>query len=123
MMPIIFPSYEKSPGKLINYEVFNINQMIGILLALLNNCSLIDPSIDHVRGLFTNGHDWALFEVHKEYVKRTNFFRPSHRGKNKLYTPKFFDDYDHIKCVIGLIRYSLCRIFFFLFFKYLFFRY
>jgi len=109
MVPIIFPNYEKSKAKLLNYEVYDINQMIGVSLALLNISSMIDSSVSHVRSFFTNGHEWALYEIHKDFVKRTNFFKPSYVGRDKYYTPKFFDDYNHIKAVLGLIRYALCK--------------
>ncbi len=111
MIPIMFPNYEKSRAKLLNYEVYNINQLIGVSLAILNISSVTDPTIDHVRSFFTNGHEWALYEVHKDFVKRTNFFRPNYKGKDKYYTPKFFDDYDHIRAILGLIRYALCKAF------------
>jgi hypothetical protein len=109
MIPIIFPSYEKSRGKLLNYEIYNVNQIVGSSLALLEISSGIDSTIDHVRSFFTNGHEWALYEVHREYIKRTNFFRPNYKGKDKYYSAKFYDDYDHIKAILGLIRYGLCN--------------
>lgn len=109
MTPIIFPNYETSKAKLLNYEVYNVNKLVGTCLALLNHSMAVDSSIQHVRGFFTNGHEWALYEVHKEYVKRTNFFRPKYRGKDKYYFAKFFDDFEHIKAILGLIRYALCN--------------
>ena len=118
MIPIIFPNYEKSRAKLLNYEVYNINQMIGVSLAILNISAVIDPEVDHVRSFFTNGHEWALYEVHKDFVKRTNFFRPNYRGRDKYYTAKFFDDYDHIRSVLGLIRYGLCNFLLFFYCSY-----
>ncbi len=76
--------------------------------------------VEYIKGLFTNGHDWALYEVHENYVKKTDFFRPKmpynkekagYNGQNghNSYMPKIFDDYGHLQAVIGLIRYAMSK--------------
>lgn len=37
----------------------------------------IDPSIDYVRLLHTDGHRWKLYEVHRSHIKKTKFFEPN----------------------------------------------
>jgi hypothetical protein len=76
--------------------------------------SAIDPSIQYARCLHTDGHRWKLYEVHRTHVKKTKFFAPdpmSRINTEKLVRfskqPRFFDDYEHMLSVIGLIRYSM----------------
>jgi hypothetical protein len=33
----------------------------------------VDPSIEYVRLLHTDGHRWKLYEVHRSHVKKTKF--------------------------------------------------
>jgi hypothetical protein len=75
----------------------------------------IDSSIEYVRCFHTDGHRWKLYEIHKTHVKKTKFFEPDpdsrSRNKNNIIkntkTPRFFDDYEHMLSVIGLIRYAM----------------
>ena len=76
----------------------------------------VDPSITYVRCLHTDGHRWKLYEVHRTHVKKTKFFCPrsDSRINNPANTsvkfsrdPRFFDDYDHMLSVIGLLRFSM----------------
>lgn len=79
----------------------------------------------YVRGMQTNGHDWKLFEVNDLYVKKTTFYKP----KNKFYLkrddregllrpnnslrPFIWEDNYHMSSIIGLIRFTLSKIFIF----------
>lgn len=52
-----------------------------------------------------------MFEVHDNFVKKTKFFSPRKsqtQFKDGRIAPRFFDDYEHMLSVIGLIRYALC---------------
>ena len=47
----------------------------------------IDPTIEYVRLLQTDGHRWRLYEVHRSHVKKTKFFEPRkdlRKANNKL---------------------------------------
>ena len=74
----------------------------------------IDPSIQYARCLHTDGHRWKLYEVHRTHVKKTKFFAPdplSRLSNEKLVKfskeSRFFDDYEHMLSVVGLIRYAM----------------
>jgi hypothetical protein len=76
--------------------------------------SAIDPSIQYARCLHTDGHRWKLYEIHRTHVKKTKFFEPNPRSRisnEKLVKfskqPRFFDDYEHMLSIIGLIRYGM----------------
>lgn len=66
-----------------------------------------NQDIEFVRAFHTNGHEWCLYEIHENYVKRTSFFKPKMVSVPINYTPKFYDDYSHIQAVIGLIRFAM----------------
>jgi hypothetical protein len=63
--------------------------------------------------MHTDGHCWKLYEVHRSHVKKTKFFEPRdirrQVDKKLMSTPvsRFFDDYEHMLSVIGLIRFGL----------------
>ena len=91
-----------------------MTQIVSCGLWCLEHMSEVDPSIEYVRLLHTDGHRWKLYEVHHSHVKKTKFFeaRPALRyNSNKLVrftsTPRFFDDYEHMLSVIGLIRFAM----------------
>ena len=74
----------------------------------------IDPNIEYVRLIHTDGHRWRLYEVHRSHVKKTKFFEPRaslRQANNKIVRftsqARFFDDYEHMLSVIGLIRFAL----------------
>jgi hypothetical protein len=73
----------------------------------------VDPSIEYARVIHTDGHCWKLYEVHRSHIKKTKFFmpRPLRESSNKisLHTnaARFFDDYDHMLSVIGLLRFAM----------------
>jgi hypothetical protein len=74
----------------------------------------VDPSIEYVRVIHTDAHRLKLYEVHRSHVKKTKFFepRPSMRLNNNKLTrftqqPRFFDDYEHMLSVIGMIRFAM----------------
>ena len=76
--------------------------------------SAIDPEIQYVRSLHTDGHRWKLYEIHKTHVKKTKFFAPepssrinSEKSVQFSNQPRFFDDYEHMLSVIGLIRFAM----------------
>lgn len=73
----------------------------------------VDPTIEYARVFHTDGHCWKLYEVHRSHVKKTKFFQPrmlrhnSNRVSLHTNTPRFFDDYEHMLSVIGLIRFGM----------------
>ena len=71
----------------------------------------IDPTIKYARCLHTDGHRWKLYEVHRTHVKKTKFFTPHPStvvGNAPIRRdPRFFDDYDHMLSVIGMIRFAM----------------
>jgi len=106
VIPVIFPHYVKEEG--VYYERYNNAQIIGIAYCLLRNFKFnYGDDIQYVKAIQTNGHEWCLFEVHEHYVKKTNFFKPKMINPPLDYMPKFFDDYNHIKSALGLIRYAM----------------
>ena len=74
----------------------------------------IDPTIEYARVIQTDGHCWKLYEVHRSHVKKTKFFRPrsslrrAQSGK-VMFTDqaRFFDDYEHMLSVIGMLRFAM----------------
>ncbi len=110
VVPVVFPRYEKEEGQF--YERYSNAQLIGMAHCLLQNFKINYAKNDSndtqfIKAIQTNGHDWCLLEIHEHYVKKTNFFRPSMMNPPSGYVPKIFDDYNHIRTVIGLIRYAL----------------
>lgn len=82
----------------------------------LEHMSSIDPEIKYVRCVHTDGHRWKLYEIHRTHVKKTKFFVPDEYSrinnrfqKNVKLTkePRFFDDYDHMLSVIGMLRFAM----------------
>ena len=78
--------------------------------------SQVDPDIQYSRCLHTDGHRWKLYEVHRTHVKKTKFFspHPESRINNKSLDsvkftrqPRFFDDYEHMLSVIGMLRFAM----------------
>lgn len=74
----------------------------------------VDPSIEYVRLIHTDGHRWKLYEVHRTHVKKTKFFEPRsslRENSNKLVRhttqARFFDDYEHMLSVVGMIRFAM----------------
>jgi len=117
MVPFIFPNLRKHYFSHMVEETFNINQVVGTAMWLLSHSKIPDPDMQFIRLFHTNGHKWCLYEVHEQYVKKTKFFTPSSIGvrkdPNKLL--KFYDDYNHMQTILGLIRFALSNIFFNLF--------
>ena len=80
----------------------------------LEHMSQIDPQIEYARVIHTNGHHWKLYEVHRTHVKKTKFFRPDNKlrkatNRMVMFTDeaRFFDDYEHMLSVIGMIRFAM----------------
>lgn len=76
--------------------------------------SAIDPEIQYVRSMHTDGHRWKLYEIHKTHVKKTKFFAPAPTSRINSEDhvkfgndPRFFDDHEHMLSVIGLIRFAM----------------
>ncbi len=65
------------------------------------------------RVLITNGHMWRLLELHANHVKKSKFLMPSQlsgplcRYKEKSMPILFYEDYEHMLGVVGLIRFAL----------------
>jgi hypothetical protein len=86
---------------------------VATAYCLLKNYKLYHPDkgdIQCIKAIQTNGHEWCLFEVHEDYVKKTTVFKPNMIARPKNYTPKIFDDFEHLKAVLGLIRYGLSKL-------------
>lgn len=76
--------------------------------------SAIDPEISYARVIHTDGHNWKLYEVHRTHIKKTKFFKPRkelRKSGNKIVKfteePRFFDDYDHMLSVLGMLRFAM----------------
>ena len=69
----------------------------------------IDPTIEYSRVIHTDGHCWKLYEIHRSHIKKTKFFQPRMLRTKALHTnsPRFFDDYEHMLSVIGLLRFAM----------------
>lgn len=70
----------------------------------------VDPDLNFARALYTNGHEWKLFEIHENFVKKTKFFVPKPsmaRYDEGQLAPRFFDDYEHMLSIVGLLRFAL----------------
>ena len=74
----------------------------------------VDSTIQYARVMQTDGHNWKLYEVHRSHVKKTKFFSPraqirqnSQRVVQHTSNPRFFDDYEHMLSVIGMIRFAM----------------
>ena len=55
-----------------------------------------------------------MYEVHRSHVKKTKFFKPRKQlrkanNRQVLFTDeaRFFDDYDHMLSVIGMLRFAM----------------
>lgn len=111
MIPIVFSIYDKKFRTSEDFERFNQAQIVAIGYSLLTNCKLLKSDdgeeVQHIRALHTNGHDWALYEIHDNFVKKTNFFKPKVHNRDADYYPRFYDNYNHMQAVLGLIRYAL----------------
>mmetsp|Transcript_4490 Transcript_4490/g.7654 ORF Transcript_4490/g.7654 Transcript_4490/m.7654 type:complete len:188 (+) Transcript_4490:457-1020(+) len=95
-------------------EFYPMTQAVGAGYWCLRHMSQVDPSIKYARCFHTDGHNWKLYEVHETHVKKTKFFVPNEdsrrqSGQRMKFTsePRFFDDFDHMLSVIGLIRYAM----------------
>ncbi len=108
-MPIIFANVTKEPITKSYLEIYSEPQIVGTAYCLLKNYQLNFDSneVEYVRAFHTNGHQWCLYEVHENYVKKTNFFTPQKLTHNKNSYPRFHDNYNHIQAVLGLIRFAL----------------
>jgi hypothetical protein len=114
LMPIFFPLAKRPEEGKLQIEEFPLTQVVSAGLWSLEHMSAIDPSIQYARCLHTDGHKWKLYEVHRTHVKKTKFFSPDpvsrlHNEKLLKYSrePRFFDDYEHMLSVIGMIRYGM----------------
>lgn len=114
LVPIFFPVSRGSTHTPFISEQFNLTQIVSCGIWSLEHMSDVDPSIEYVRLLHTDGHRWKLYEVHRSHVKKTKFFEPSstmRQNSNRLVRhttqPRFFDDYEHMLSVIGLIRFAM----------------
>ena len=114
MLPVFFPIEKTPQGKSIPLEYFPLPQVISAGLWCLEHMSAIDPTIQYARCLHTDGHRWKLYEIHRTHVKKTKFFEPhptSRINNEKIVRltrqPRFYDDYEHMLSVIGLIRFAM----------------
>lgn len=115
LLPIFFPQVTKAAAnETFDREEFPITQIASAGLWSLEQMSAVDPTIQYVRCLHTDGHRWKLYEVHKTHLKKTKFFEP--RPQSRVATqrlsrftrqPRFFDDDEHMLSVIGMIRFAM----------------
>ena len=113
-MPIFFPVTSRPRSGFLEIEEYPLSQVVSAGLWCLEHMSSIDPSIQYARCLHTDGHRWKLYEVHRTHVKKTKFFSPDPNARlvNESLVkftsePRFFDDYEHMLSVIGMIRYAM----------------
>lgn len=76
LLPVFFPVQLKSIHSPFTQENFPLTQVVSAGLWCLEHMSDVDPSIEYVRVLHTDGHRWKLYEVHRSHVKKTKFFEP-----------------------------------------------
>ena len=114
LLPIFFPIVHDRAGGGQQMETFPLQQAVSAGLWCLEHMSEIDPTIEYARCMHTDGHRWKLYEIHRTHVKKTKFFAPdpmSRINNEKIVKhtsePRFFDDYDHMLSVIGLIRFAM----------------
>lgn len=114
LVPVFFPKQKNTSHTPFTSETFALTQIVSCGLWCLEHMSDVDPSIEYVRLIHTDGHRWKLYEVHRSHVKKTKFFEPRsslREANNKLIRfstqSRFFDDYDHMLSVIGLIRFAM----------------
>lgn len=97
-------------------ETYPLTQIVSAGLWCLEHMNAIDPTIQYARCLHTDGHRWKLYEVHKTHVKKTKFFSPDPKSRisdaslNSVKfsrDARFFDDYEHMLSVIGMIRFAM----------------
>lgn len=119
MLPIVFSTEieKEHMWQKIGYEeFFNSAQVVGIGYSILTNCKILDEKVEHVRAFHTNGHIWQLHEIFDNFTKKTNFFKPATNTnisnlRNEItFQPKFWEDFNHIQTILGLIRYALCNL-------------
>ena len=75
-MPVFFPIQRASGLSPFIPESFNLTQIVSCGIWCLEHMSDVDPTIEYVRLLHTDGHRWKLYEVHRSHVKKTKFFEP-----------------------------------------------
>ena len=114
LIPVFFPAQKKSFYSPFVAERFSLAQAVSAGLWCLEHMSDIDPQIEYARVIHTNGHHWKLYEVHRSHVKKTKFFKPKARlrsssNKQVMFTneARFFDDYEHMLSVIGMLRFAM----------------
>lgn len=114
LLPIFFPIQDNNNSTAFTTETFPMSQIVSCGSWCIEHMNDVDPSIDYVRAFHTDGHRWKLYEVHRSHVKKTKFFEPRasmRQSSNKLVRftsqPRFFDDYEHMLSVIGLIRFAM----------------
>ena len=75
-MPVFFPI--QKGGKFTHEfgEFYSLEQIVGAGFWFLEHMQAIDPEIDYVRLLHTDGHIWKLYELHRTHLKKTGFFAP-----------------------------------------------
>jgi hypothetical protein len=57
-------------------ETYPLEQIVGAGMWFLTHMQEIDPTIDYVRAIHTDGHEWKLYEIHETHFKKTGFFSP-----------------------------------------------
>ena len=114
LLPIFFPIQDSNNSTAFTTETFAMSQIVSCGSWCIEHMNDVDPSIDYVRAFHTDGHRWKLYEIHRSHVKKTKFFEPRasvRQSSNKLVRftsqPRFFDDYEHMLSVIGLIRFAM----------------
>jgi len=114
LLPIFFPIQDSNNSTAFTTETFAMSQIVSCGSWCIEHMNDVDQSIDYVRAFHTDGHRWKLYEIHRSHVKKTKFFEPRasvRQSSNKLVRftsqPRFFDDYEHMLSVIGLIRFAM----------------
>ena len=110
-IPVLFPKEIYKNDMNFIQEIYSPQRIVSIGLWWREHMHNVDKDLKFWRALYTNGHQWRLFEIHDNFVKKTAFFTPRKefvRYDEGWFTPRFFDDYEHMLSIIGLIRFALC---------------
>ena len=75
-VPILFPKelYQKNMDFI--QEIYSPQRIVSTGLWCRAHMNYIDPDLTFWRALYTNGHQWSLYEIHDNFIKKTPFFEP-----------------------------------------------
>ena len=68
-VPILFPKERYTQNTVTINEIYEPSRITSVGLWCLGHMQNIDPDLQFWRALYTNGHQWKLFEIHDDYIK------------------------------------------------------